>query len=297
MTDPIKPEQLPRWVPGEITLDSGALGWQGMYLRGYRYGPSDVPVPPMQDYMIVVYGRGVTPMARQCDNRWRNERVVPGDVSLLTHRVHSHWRWSEGIEVNHLYLSPAELARVGSDVFDRDIEDVELFDVLKADDPCLAHMVWNLAAEASGPGVGGRLYADAVMLQTCVHVLRNYANVVFRTRDRAGGLSPRQRRQLLEYMRENLGAAITLADLAAVAGLSLYCLARRFRAEFGMPPHEFLVRERLDAAMRLLRRGDLPLKAVAAQCGFSDQSHMTRVFRRLTGITPGRYRSEQRQAP
>lgn len=294
MSEPIKPEQLPRWVPGVVTLDSGHLGWEGLYLRGYRYGPSDVPVPPMRDYMIVVYGRGTTPMARQCDSRWRNERVGPGSVSLLTHRVHSHWRWSEGIEVNHLYLSPREMARIGSDVFDRDVEDVELFDVLRADDPILASMVWNLAGEASGPGVGGRLYADAVMVQASVHVLRNYANVVFRNQRRGGGLSPRQRRQLLEYIDANLSETMTLADLAAVAGLNQYCLGRRFRGEFGMPPHEFVVHERVAAAKRLLRRGDDPLKAIAARCGFSDQSHMTRVFRRLAGTTPGRYRRESR---
>lgn len=291
MTEPIRPEQLPRWVPGDLTLDSGPLGWEGMYLRGYRYGPSDVPVPPMRDYMIVVYGRGVTPMARQCESRWRNERVTPGDVSLLTHRVHSHWRWSEGIEVNHLYLSPTHLARVGADVFDRDVEDVELFDVLKADDPCLAQMVWSLVAEASGPGVGGRLFADAVMTQTCVHVLRNYANVVFRARQPGGDLSPRQRRQLVEYIHENIGENIALADLAAVTGLSMYCFARRFRAAFGVPPHEYVLRERIDHARRLLRRSDLALKVVAARCGFSDQSHMTRLFRRRLQVTPAQYRA------
>jgi len=290
MSDPIRPEQLSQWVPGVITHDSSACGWQGMSLRGYQYGPSDVAVPPIRDYMIVVYGRGATPMSRQCFSRWSNERVAPGNVSLLTHRIHSHWRWTQDIEVTHLYLSPAELTRVAVDVFDRDIKDIELSDVLKADDPCLAEMVRHLACEADTPGVGGQLYADAIMNQACVHILRNYANVVFKETDAAGKLSRRQKYQVNDYINAHLGDSIVLDDLAKVAGLSVYHFARCFRAAYGMPPHEFVVRLRLKQAKHLLVNSRFALKAVAAQCGFSDQSHMTRMFRRHVSITPGQFR-------
>lgn len=292
--DVIRPEQLPNWVPGAITHDSSALGWNGMSLRGYRYNPSDVAVPPIRDYMIVVYGRGATPMSRQCFSTWSNERVAPGNVSLLTHRIHSHWRWTREIEVTHLYLSPTQLARVANNVFERDIQDVELCDVLKADDPSLAEMVRNLAEEVQAPGVGGRLYADAIMNQACVHILRNYANVVFKQDTANGQLSGRQKRQLLEYMHAHIAANMLLEDLAQVAGLSVYHFARRFRASFGVPPHEFIINLRLEAAMRLLRSCDEALNAVAAHCGFSDQSHMTRLFRKRVSVTPGQYRNQHR---
>ncbi len=292
MSDAIRPEQLPDWVPGKITCDSQACGWQGMSLRGYRYGPSDVAVPPIRDYMIVVYGRGITPMSRQCFSRWSNEQVTPGNVSLLTHRIHSHWRWTQDIEVTHLYLSPAQLTRVANDVFERDIQDIELSDVLKADDPSLAEMVRHLAAETTQPGVGGRLYADAIMNQACVHILRNYANVVFKPgSDARHRLSSKQQKQILEYINANIGNNIVLNDLARVCGLSVYYFARSFRDTYGVPPHEFVINLRLDYARNMLRCSQLPLKDVAASCGFSDQSHMTRLFRKCLGITPGQLRN------
>lgn len=292
MNSPIQPEQLPHWVPGELTLDSIALDWQGMRLRGYRYNPSDVAVPPMRDYMIVVYGRGTTPMSRLCESRWRNERVHPGSVSLLTDQVSSHWRWDEQIDVTHFYLSPEQLTKVGHEVFDREVADVELMDVLRVDDARLAHMVWELRSEAAGPGMGGRLYAEAVLNQACVHILRNYVNVKFKPVGGAGRLSLRQQRQVLEYIYANIGCNIQLADIAHVAGLSVYCFARYFRASLGVPPHEYVLKVRLEYAKKLLIETHLPLKAVAAQSGFSDQSHMTRLFRARLDITPGQMRGK-----
>lgn len=294
MLEAIQSELLPRWVPGQITVDSAGLGWDGLGVRGFRYAPLDVPVPPMRDYMIVAYRRGLTPMSRDCGQGWKTENIGPGQVSMLTHQTDSHWRWPDGIEVTHLYLSPRKMAQVGSDAFDREVTDVQLRDILRADDSHLADMIFSLATEAQEPGVGGRLYADAVMSQICVHILRNYAEVAFCTSGMsAGKLSPLQQRRVVEYIHENLGANLVLADLAKVAGTSVYSLTRRFHASFGLPPHKFVMRERLDQARRLLQREDLPLKVVAAICGFSDQSHMTRLFRRFFGVTPGQCRNPE----
>src|SRR5437016_4217833 len=66
----ITPEELPKWVPGELTLDSAPLAWEGLRIRGYRYAGSDVPVPALHDYMVVVYKEGATPMHRRCDGGW-----------------------------------------------------------------------------------------------------------------------------------------------------------------------------------------------------------------------------------
>ncbi|MBC8058618.1 MAG: helix-turn-helix transcriptional regulator, partial [Rhizobiales bacterium] len=77
-----------------------------------------------------------------------------------------------------------------------------------------------------------------------------------------------------------------LAELAASAGLSRYQLLRHFEKEYGLPPHAWLQQQRVQSARGLIRRGT-PLVQVAAACGFADQSHMTRVFARHLGFTPG----------
>jgi len=291
MSELITPDELPQWVPGELTVDSAPLGWDGMRLRGWRYTPLDVPIPGLCDYLIVVYQDGVTPMNRRCTGDWRREQVAPGSISLLTHAAQSHWRWSEEIEVTHLYLPAGAVADVAAQIYERSVRDVELFDVLRAEDPVLSGIAGSLAQESRQGGVGGRLYVDALKAQTCVHVLRHYANVIFREPISTRGLSRIQCRLLLDYVEEHLDQNISLAELAGVVQLGIFHFMRKFRAEFGCPPHAYVMRRRIEHAKRQLARRDIPLKVVAADCGFSDQSHMTRVFRRALATTPAEYRN------
>ena len=290
MSELITPDELPRWVPGVLTMDSGPLGWDGLRIRGYRYTALDVQTPRLQDYLIVAYQSGTTSMNRRCTGDWRSEKVTPGSISLLTHATQSHWRWNEDIEVTHFYLSAATVAEVAAQAYERQVRDVELLDVLKTDDPLLSGIVACLARESHEGGLGGRLYVDSLKNQACIHMLRRYANVTFREAN-CGGLSDAQCRRLIQYIDENLDQNISLADLAGLAQLSAFHFLRKFRDQFGCPPHAYVIGRRIERAKRQLARRDIPLKVVAADCGFSDQSHMTRLFRRLLATTPAEYRS------
>jgi AraC-like DNA-binding protein len=83
-------------------------------------------------------------------------------------------------------------------------------------------------------------------------------------------------------------ADVSLADLAAAAGVSQYLLMRAFREQFGVPPHAFQVAQRVKQVGRLLEAGVSAADAAAA-AGFFDQSHMYRHFRRRLGLTPAAY--------
>lgn len=83
---------------------------------------------------------------------------------------------------------------------------------------------------------------------------------------------------------------VTLADLAALAGVSRFQLLRGFARAVGITPHAYLVQQRVRLAQRLLAAGRRPAEA-AAEAGFADQSHLTRAFRRQLGVTPARYRA------
>jgi AraC-like DNA-binding protein len=93
----------------------------------------------------------------------------------------------------------------------------------------------------------------------------------------------------VEYLRDSFLQTVDLDTLAAIAGTTRFRLLRRFRAEIGVTPHQFLVSVRVAHARRLLAVGT-PISEVAANAGFADQSHLTRQFRRRLGLTPGRYR-------
>ncbi|MEL6064935.1 MULTISPECIES: AraC family transcriptional regulator [unclassified Methylobacterium] len=292
MSTLITPDELPIWVPGEVTVDSATLNWDKIRVRGYRYAPSDVPIPPLQDLLVVVYMDGATPMHRRCAGDWRNDLVAPGSISFLSHEIRSHWRWTEPTEVLHLYLSPSLLKAAASDLFEREIAAVNLRDVLRADDPVLAGLVMALAQETRQRGIGSSLYVDSIRHCACIHLLRHYTEVQFRASTAPGGLSLSQRRLVVRYVEDNLDKAITLADLAGVIRLSVFHFTRKFRSEFGCSPHAYVMQRRILRAKHQLARTNLPIKVIAANCGFSDQSHMTHVFRTRLQITPASYRNQ-----
>lgn len=290
MSELITPEQLPLWIPGDLTVDSAPLAWEGMTLKGYRYADLDVAIPEMRDYMIVAYKGGAAEMSRRHGGPWQSERVEPGIVSILTRAEQSQWRWDKPIDVSHLYLSQAALARVAGEVFERDILDIDMHDRVRVEDSVLPAVLAMLARESNQGGIGGTLYAEALKNQVCVHLLRHYANIVFREHGSYGRLSAAQCRLFTEYVKAHIAQSLSLEELAGVMGLSVFHLTRKIRAEFGCPPHAYVMRQRLERAKQLLARKDLPLKVVAARSGFADQSHMTRFFRRFLNVTPSEHR-------
>jgi AraC-like DNA-binding protein len=94
-----------------------------------------------------------------------------------------------------------------------------------------------------------------------------------------------------DHLRDHLVDNVSLADLSRVANLSPYHLLRVFHREFGMPPHTYQVRARVDRARRIIAAGHTVAHA-AYDSGFFDSSHLTRHFRLIVGVTPGRYGAE-----
>ncbi len=290
MCELISPDELVRWIPGNLTLDSTAHAWDGLTLKGYSYTDLEVEIPTMRDFMIVVYKGGVADMSRRSGGVWTSSRVEPSVVSILTRAEQSQWRWDNPINVSHMYLSHSAMAKMAGEVLERDIEDIEMYDLVRSEDKVLPSLQSMLENELKNDGFGGNLYVESLRNQLCIHVLRRFANVIFREQRAYGRLSPTQCRQITQYVEENIEHNITLEDLAKLTQLPVFSLIRKFQTEFHCPPHAYVMGQRLEHAKRMLVRSTIPLKVVAANCGFSDQSHMTRYFRRFLNMTPSEYR-------
>jgi transcriptional regulator of acetoin/glycerol metabolism/AraC-like DNA-binding protein len=109
-----------------------------------------------------------------------------------------------------------------------------------------------------------------------------------------GGLPAGLLRRICEHIESHLGDNISLEVLAADARLSLYHFARAFRQSMGISPHRYVMQQRVRKAQDMLARTELPLANIALAVGFADQSHFSRHFRRLVGITPSGFRKAQR---
>lgn len=111
-----------------------------------------------------------------------------------------------------------------------------------------------------------------------------------------GGLSPALKNRICDFIEQHIGEKISLGALSSMAGLSPNHFARAFQQSVGMPPHRYLLRRRLEHVEQMLRETQLPLAQIALAVGFSDQSHLARHFRRLTGMPPSLARSSAGQA-
>jgi len=107
---------------------------------------------------------------------------------------------------------------------------------------------------------------------------------------RRGGLSPWQVRKVLCHIEAHLDRTIRNEDLAALVRLNPSHFGRAFRNSFGEPPHEYVIRRRVERAQGLMLSTNKTLTDIAAECGFADQAHLTRLFRRLSGESPAAWR-------
>ena len=98
--------------------------------------------------------------------------------------------------------------------------------------------------------------------------------------------------RVLKYIDANIGEAITLANLAAAAGLSRMYFAKQFRAATGIRPHDYVLRKRIERAQQMLSE-PVALVDIALSVGFQTQAHFTSVFKRFVGNTPCQWRRER----
>jgi len=112
-----------------------------------------------------------------------------------------------------------------------------------------------------------------------------------------GGLAPWQIRRVTTHIETNLDAAITTKGLAMLARLSSFHFCRAFRDSFGESPHGYVTRRRIERAQGLMLTTNASLGQIAADCGFTDQAHLSNLFRRFVGESPGVWRRARAIAP
>ena len=170
---------------------------------------------------------------------------------------------------------------------------VDLRPAYGVDDPLLAQLVEALRGEArAGAAAEGRLYVESLGIALAAHLARKYMAGAPPPREQHGALSASNLRRVLEYIEAHLGTDLALEQLARAASMNLFAFVRHFKQRTGLPPHQYVLRRRIDRARSLLADTDLSIVEIALRCGFGDQSSFTTAFRRRTRLTPGGYREE-----
>ena len=211
--------------------------------------------------------------------------VNPGEVhdgSPLDERGRA-WRM--------LYFEPPMLAAVAVELNGVAAREIELTQPA-VHDPLLKVLFERLfAVSVEAQTVPDDLVREETMLALLGYLIRTHSTTQTRSR-LAQSLGPIARARA--RIDDDPSSPLTLADLAADTGMSRFQLLRGFAHETGLPPHAYRMQRRVILARQLIARG-ATLADAAAASGFADQSHMTRAFARLLGITPANYASATRR--
>jgi AraC family transcriptional regulator len=158
------------------------------------------------------------------------------------------------------------------------------------DDVTISSLGRAMLPALSRPDQASQLFVDHILFALGIHVAQTYGGMRPLSPPIRGGLAPWQERRAKEILSANLDGRVQLKEVARECGLSVSHFSRSFRRTIGAPPHTWLLTHRIEVAKSKLRDGRLSLSAVALACGFADQSHLTRVFGCIVGMSPGAWR-------
>jgi AraC-like DNA-binding protein len=166
------------------------------------------------------------------------------------------------------------------------------FTMLRCDvglrDPSLHGLAQALVPTLVAPGQASRVFLEQMGLATLVYVTQTYGGLHFPAH-RKGGLSAQQEKLATRFLAEHLTQTFSLAELASFCGLSKSYFSKAFKQTLGKTPRQWLTEYRVARACDLLGTAQ-PIAQIALACGFTDQSHMTRVFSDTLQETPAKWR-------
>jgi len=150
----------------------------------------------------------------------------------------------------------------------------------------------SLLAEVLSRGLtGGELYCDILIDAMVTRIMTRHATLTWGRTPYCESLTPSKLRALMDFIEGNLASPLRLADLAAAAATSQAHLARAFRNTLGISLHRYVLHRRLWRARSLLSGSNDSVRTVALKCGFADDAHLSKIYKRAFGVTPAAARS------
>ena len=252
-----------------------------------------VEVPELENPLLVLILRTGSPSIFEWRSGGRDHRaeLPPGSVSLFPAGLR------QAARVFRPQPGMASMLQIQPRFFDRSIGElakggkVELIRHAHLDDTQIARLIESLRADIAAGSPSGSLFAEFVAMALSAHIAQKYSTFTTPPERYRGGLSRFRLNRVLEYINANLSDNLELNVLAEVAGVNMYHFARAFKQSTGETPHQHVLRRRIERAKEFLRDSRFSVIEASARTGFVDQSHFSKVFRRIVGIAPSEFRN------
>lgn len=214
-----------------------------------------------------------------------------GEIVVTPAGLESGWRWHERSKCIVITLEPGKLETFTQNELGRILTHQQLSDLPQFEDEDITAAAVMLLSALRDSGPSSDVMFESLSRVFLVKLIDKYGDT--RSDDIAytQHFTAAHYKRVLDYIADHFGEAIQIEDIARESGFSPAHFSRLFKQVIGDTPYQFLMRYRVERAVEMLVKTRDPLIDIALACGFADQPHLTRIFKKFRGATPKAWRN------
>jgi AraC family transcriptional regulator len=283
-----QPDAMKSILPNTSILSSHGANWQGIHVEYHRQPPNESPEHYLQQHSIGIIFSSAIGGVTLNGKRYGSQPCQSGEMFIAAAGSDFQSYAVEESEFMAIALDPTDFDNTVGESTNSNL--IEIIPQWPIRDPLIFGIAWALKTELESGGLNGTLYVDALKNALSMHILHRYFAQKPNLRDFENGLEPVKLQIVINYINDYLNRDLHLADLANLVQVSPGYFSRLFKQSTGVTPHHYVTQCRIEKAKLLLKRRDLSIAYISQQVGFHDQSHFSKTFCKIVGVTPKKYR-------
>ena len=253
----------------------------------------EIETVPPEAYCVFFMVNARNPVRKLSGETHVGQVSVQGSFGVVPPWQQVRWKVDGGgrHSTTRIFVAEDVVQEVAEAAYGSASQNAHIRDVHGVKDPFVASMALAVSSELRLRDGASALFFDSAAQALCLNLLRQHSDFARATPKRGPGLTSSALARATGYIEAHLADDVSLNSISEAAGLSPHHFLRAFKARTGKTPHQYVTEQRVDLCKVMIETNAAPLAQIAQNCGFAGQSHMTTVFRRIVGVTPGQYRA------
>jgi AraC family transcriptional regulator len=272
------------------TLSSSSVRWEGLAVEDYTIPPCVIPRHEHLENFLHVVLRGSVEYEVLTRGKVLDYRAGPGTTFILPQGTIDEVRWKGPTHRVAVAIHAGLLANALDEAaHERNIELTEHWNLT---DQNIMAVLLAMTTDLETGSPAGRLYGECLANALAVYLLDRYSVRRYTPVAYKGGLPGYCLKRVLDHIGDNLAEDLSLAQLAAIAGMSPHYFAELFKRSTGHAPHRYVLLKRIERAKQGLRDTERSIVEVGLEAGFQNPTHFARMFRKFVGASPSQFQLE-----